>query len=149
VANSVANSSSRGHPPLSLLRQHVAQPLGGHVGLAVARSRDAAYAAIRARLATALPVQNPNPLGAALSLLLGAGAAASTTSQQAVVAAVFELCLAGVMVIYELLGHAKQQAEQVIETRTRIRRYYYRQGPGRASAAQSPDIFNLGVARPA
>src|SRR5262249_53832908 len=54
---------------------------------------DPAAAAIRARLASALPVQNPNPLGAVLSLLIGAGAAALTAWQQAVVAAVFELCL--------------------------------------------------------
>jgi len=39
--------------------------------------------------------------------LLGAGAATLTAWQQAVVAAVFELCLVGVMVIFELLGHAK------------------------------------------
>jgi hypothetical protein len=53
--------------------------------------RDAA--AVRARLATALPVQNPNPLGAVLELLLGAGASVLTAWQQAIVAAVFELCL--------------------------------------------------------
>jgi hypothetical protein len=34
-----------------------------------------------------------------------------TAWQQAIVAAVFELCLVGVMVIYELLGHAKRPAE--------------------------------------
>jgi hypothetical protein len=37
-------------------------------------------------------------------VLLGAAAAALTAWQQAVVAAVFELCLVGVMVIFELLG---------------------------------------------
>jgi hypothetical protein len=59
-------------------------------------------------------VQNPN-LGAALALLLGAGAAALTAWQQAVVAGVFELCLVGVMVIYELLGHVKQPRASVAE----------------------------------
>jgi hypothetical protein len=39
-------------------------------------------------------------------LLLGAAAAALTAWLQAVVAGVFELCLVGVMVIYELLGQA-------------------------------------------
>jgi hypothetical protein len=47
-----------------------------------ATSLDSAAAVIRARLATTLPVQNPNPLGAALALLLGAGAAALTAWQQ-------------------------------------------------------------------
>ena len=69
---------------------------------------DAALAAIRARLANAPAVQNANPLGATLEALLGAGASVLTAWQQAIVAAVFELCLVGVMVIYELLGHAKQ-----------------------------------------
>jgi len=49
-------------------------------------------------------VQNANPLGSALELLLGAGASVLTAWQQAIVAAVFELCLMGVMVIFELLG---------------------------------------------
>src|SRR5215468_7772956 len=66
---------------------------------------DAAAVAIRSRLAKAAPVQNANPLGSALELLLGAGASVLTAWQQAIVAAVFELCLVGVMVIFELLGH--------------------------------------------
>ena len=66
-------------------------------------------AAIRARLANAPAVQNANPLGATLEPLLGAGASVLTAWQQAIVAAVFELCLVGVMVIYELLGHVKQR----------------------------------------
>jgi hypothetical protein len=77
-----------------------------------ATSLDSAAAAIKARLASVLPVQNPNPLGAALALLLGAGSAALTAWQQAVVAAVFELCLVGVMVIYELLGHVPKPLEK-------------------------------------
>jgi hypothetical protein len=47
-----------------------------------------------------------NPLGSVLEQLIGATAAALTAWQQAIVAGVFELCLVGVMVIYELLGHA-------------------------------------------
>jgi hypothetical protein len=66
---------------------------------------ESAAAAVRARLARAPPVQSANPLGAALEQLIGATAAAVTAWQQAIVAAVFELCLVGVMVIYELLGH--------------------------------------------
>jgi hypothetical protein len=68
---------------------------------------DAAAAVVRSRLAKAAPVQNANPLGSALEALLGAGAAVLTAWQQAIVAAVFELCLVGVMVIFELLGHRK------------------------------------------
>ena len=61
---------------------------------------------VRAKLGKAPPVEKANPLGETLELLLGAAAAALTAWQQAVVAAVFELCLVGVMVIYELLGQA-------------------------------------------
>jgi hypothetical protein len=61
---------------------------------------------VRAKLGKAPLVEKPNPLGDTLELLLGAAAAALTAWQQAVVAAVFELCLVGVMVIYELLGQA-------------------------------------------
>jgi hypothetical protein len=70
---------------------------------------DAAAAAVRSRLAKAAPVQNANPLGAALEALVGAGASVLTAWQQAIVAAVFELCLVGVMVVYELLGHRTVQ----------------------------------------
>jgi hypothetical protein len=54
-------------------------------------------------------------LGAVLALLLVAGAATLTAWQQAVVAGVFELCLVGVMVIYELLGHVKPPSSLVAE----------------------------------
>jgi hypothetical protein len=70
---------------------------------------DAAAAAVRSRLAKAAPVQNANPLGTALEPLVGAGATVLTAWQQAIVAAVFELCLVGVMVIFELLGHREAE----------------------------------------
>jgi hypothetical protein len=66
---------------------------------------EAEIAELRERLSKAQLVQNPNPLGAVLEPILGSTAAALTAWQQAVVAAVFDLCLVGVMVIYELLGH--------------------------------------------
>jgi hypothetical protein len=72
---------------------------------------DADAARVRANLAKAPRVQNANPLGAVLEQMIGATAAALTAWQQAIVAGVFELCLVGVMVIYELLGHAKQPIE--------------------------------------
>ena len=59
---------------------------------------------VRTKLGKAPLVEKPNPLGETLELLLGAAAAALTAWQQAIVAAVFELCLVGVMVIFELLG---------------------------------------------
>ena len=73
---------------------------------------DADARALRARIAQAPPVQHANPLGTSMELLIGAGAAALTAWQQAIVAAVFELCLVGVMVIYELLGHERQLTRQ-------------------------------------
>jgi hypothetical protein len=68
---------------------------------------DADIRAVRKRLDGVEAVANPNPLGAALELMLGVGAAGLTPWQQAIVAAVFELCLVGVMVIYELLGQER------------------------------------------
>ena len=68
---------------------------------------DSDAVAVRARLAKVAPVQNANPLGATLEQMIGATAAALTAWQQAIVAGVFELCLVGVMVIYELLGQPK------------------------------------------
>ena len=72
---------------------------------------DADAARLRTKLAKAPRVQNANPLGAVLEQIIGATAAALTAWQQAIVAGVFELCLVGVMVIYELLGHQGRAAE--------------------------------------
>jgi len=71
-------------------------------------------AVVRARLARAPAIENPNPLGATLELLIGAAAAALTAWQQTIVAAVFELCLVGVMVIYELLGQTRDRVDQTV-----------------------------------
>jgi len=73
---------------------------------------DADIRDLRKRLDGAQTVANPNPLGAALELMLGAGAATLTAWQQAIVAGVFELCLVGVMVIFELLGQRRQPTGQ-------------------------------------
>jgi hypothetical protein len=72
---------------------------------------DADAARVRTKLAKAPKVQNANPLGAVLEQMIGATAAALTAWQQAIVAGVFELCLVGVMVIYELLGHQGPASE--------------------------------------
>jgi hypothetical protein len=68
---------------------------------------DSDAARVRVRLSRAPSVQNANPLGAVLEQMIGATAAALTAWQQAIVAGVFELCLVGVMVIFELLGHGR------------------------------------------
>jgi hypothetical protein len=75
---------------------------------------EADIAMIRTKLGSATIVQDVNPLGSALEQMLGAAAATLTAWQQAIVAAVFELCLVGVMVIYELLGHARPPVQQQI-----------------------------------
>jgi hypothetical protein len=70
-----------------------------------ARQVEAEIKVVRARLEAGEPIGAPNPLGNALALLFGHAASVLTAWQQAIVAAVFELCLVGVMVIFELLGH--------------------------------------------
>ena len=72
---------------------------------------DTDAARVRAKLAEAPKVQNANPLGAVLEQMIGATAAALTAWQQAIIAGVFELCLVGVMVVYELLGLQGRAAE--------------------------------------
>jgi hypothetical protein len=71
---------------------------------------EAEITAVRLRLGEGPSVHNPNPLGAALEAMLGVGAAALTAWQKAIVAGVFELCLVGVMVIFELLGQGQKQS---------------------------------------
>ena len=81
-----------------------------------ARPLETEIRAVRARLNAGEPISNPNPLGNALALLIGAAAAALTAWQQAVVAGVFEFCLVGVMVIFELLGQKKPLIRKGAET---------------------------------
>jgi len=71
---------------------------------------DADIRAVRKRLDGVEAVANPNPLGTTLELMLGTGATTLTTWQQTIITAVFELCLVGIMVIFELLGQGKQGA---------------------------------------
>jgi hypothetical protein len=101
---------------------------------------DADAARVRAKLARAPRVQNANPLGAALEQMIGATAAALTAWQQAIVAGVFELCLVGVMVIYELLGHTswgptKGEAKVVIGADNSIAQAKHAAPPTRRSMA--------------
>jgi len=80
---------------------------GGQTTRDRARQLETKSRSVRACLNVGEPISNPNPLGNALALLIGAGAAALTVWQQAVVAGVFGHCLVGVMVIFELLGQVK------------------------------------------
>jgi hypothetical protein len=73
-----------------------------------------------------------NPLGTALANLIGSAADVLTSWQQAIVALVFELCLVGVMVIYELLGHSKLSASEHETTEAKDT------PPATASIARSP-----------
>jgi hypothetical protein len=96
---------------------------------------DADITALRRRLDGGQAVADANPLGAVLGIMLGVGAAAVTAWQQAIMAAVFELCLVGVMVAFELLGHGKAPARS----------------PGgaiSASLAEGPDPVVEGTASP-
>jgi hypothetical protein len=70
---------------------------------------DSDAARIRAKLASAPRVQNANPLGATLEQMVGTTAAMLIAWQQTIIAVVFELCLLGVMVIFELLGHQRME----------------------------------------
>ncbi len=74
---------------------------------------------VMAKLEANQTVGHANPLGNALAKLIGSAADVLTAWQQAVVAAVFELCLVGVMVIYELLGQTRQPcAVRVLDAAT-------------------------------
>jgi hypothetical protein len=77
-----------------------------------ARQLETDIAAVKAKLTQPAntEVGTVNPLGTALANLIGSAADVLTSWQQAIVALVFELCLVGVMVIYELLGHSKLPA---------------------------------------
>jgi hypothetical protein len=79
-----------------------------------ARQLEMDIAIVKAKLAqpASTEVGAVNPLGTALANLIGSAADVLTSWQQAIVALVFELCLVGVMVIYELLGHSKQPASE-------------------------------------
>ncbi len=61
--------------------------------------------AVRDRLNGGDTVASANPLGSALSLLIGSAADVLTARLQAIIALVFELCLVGLMVSYEAMGH--------------------------------------------
>ena len=93
---------------------HLANVTAAKTATDRARKLEADIATVKVKLAqpTNTEVGTVNPLGTALANLIGSAADVLTSWQQAIVALVFELCLVGVMVIYELLGHSKQPAAQ-------------------------------------
>src|SRR5262245_54494158 len=103
---------------------------------------------VRAKLGKAPPVEKANPLGETLELLLGAAAAALTAWQQAVVAGVFELCLVGVMVIFELLG---QEAGSRVTSHDKANPHdrHSNREPIRAQAVVKPSASSPGRSRSA
>ena len=101
---------------------------------------------VRTKLGKAPLVEKPNPLGETLELLMGAAAAALTAWQQAVIAAVFELCLVGVMVIFELLGHAAGRA--IIQDKANPDDRQADREPIPAQAVAKPSASSSGKSRP-
>jgi hypothetical protein len=73
-----------------------------------ANKLEADIAKVKARLEQPEAVGHANPLGNVLAMIIGSAADVLTAWQQAIVAGVFELCLVGVMVIFELLGYGRQ-----------------------------------------
>ena len=101
---------------------------------------------VRAKLGKAPPVEKANPLGETLELLLGAAAAALTAWQQAVVAAVFELCLVGVMVIYRAAwAGCRRPGDKPGKGRSRRSAAGSRTDPGPGSWRSHPRRHRAGV----
>jgi hypothetical protein len=63
---------------------------------------------LRKHLSSKEAVASANPLGNALSLLIGSAADVLTARLQSIIALVFELCLVGLMISYEALGHISE-----------------------------------------
>ena len=72
---------------------------------------DTEAAAIRARLKTAQPVKEGNPLGEALGHLLPISAATAATAQQGLISAIVELLIAATLALPELLRKRPVEAE--------------------------------------
>lgn len=77
--------------------------------------------ALRARLDNGEAVARANPLGDALSLLIGSAADVLTVRLQAIIALVFELCLVGLMVSYEAMSQSYEPACPKIAMPSRLK----------------------------
>lgn len=77
--------------------------------------------ALRARLDKGEAVARANPLGDALSLLIGSAADVLTVRLQAIIALVFELCLVGLMVSYEAMSQSYEPACPKIAMPSRLK----------------------------
>ena len=110
-----------------------------------ARQLEADIAAVKAKLAQPAntEVGAVNPLGTALANLIGSAADVLTSWQQAIVAPVFELCLVGVMVIYELLGHSKLPAQRTARTRKSSADFSVKGSPSKPIVPRSQPLRSL------
>ena len=75
-----------------------------------AHALESAIAALKKKIDMPTGVGQTNPLGHALSLLMGSAGDMVTARLQAIIALVFELCIVGLMVAFEALGHTSQPA---------------------------------------
>lgn len=114
-----------------------------------AATLDADAARVRTRLDKAPKVQNANPLGAVLEQMIGATATALTAWQQTIVAAVFEFCLVGVMVIFELLGHVRQPSTSNLTPQAEPKREYAMARPEIRAVMPIPRLEVVPAARKA
>ncbi len=103
---------------------------------------------VRARLEAAAPVQSVNPLGATLEQLMGIAAASLTAWQSAIIAGVFELCLVGVMVIFEVLGHAHRKSPPAVKPETAIPLYEEPRAPMKVDQQPALAISEPKIALP-
>ena len=74
--------------------------------------------AVKAKLAASdgAAIVHANPLGNALALIIGTAADVLTARMQAIVALVFDLCLVGLMIGVEALGHVRAFPANLDET---------------------------------
>ena len=74
-----------------------------------AKRYEAQIGAVKAKLASpeGAVIAHANPLGNALALIIGTAADVLTARMQAIIALVFDLCLVGLMIGVEALGHVR------------------------------------------
>jgi hypothetical protein len=83
-----------------------------------AKRYEAQIGAVKAKLAgpEGAAIAHANPLGHALALIIGSAADVLTARMQAIIALVFDLCLVGLMIGVEALGHVRASPARSEET---------------------------------
>ena len=83
-----------------------------------AKRYEAQIGAVKAKLVASdgAAIVHANPLGNALALIIGTAADVLTARMQAIVALVFDLCLVGLMIGVEALGHVRAFPTNLDET---------------------------------